>query len=81
MPQDSTINATEALYGFWDWMCQDPQKEFVGGGHHGAHLRGQLANFCEANDLPVLEDGWVDKVKYPQRSNRKAAKDFRHVQT
>ncbi len=73
------VNATEALYGFWDWMCDDPLKESVGGGHHGAHLRGQLASFCEANDLPVLEDGWMDKVEYPQRSNRKAAKDFRHV--
>lgn len=72
------INATQALYGFWDWITANPTREYVGGGAHGAHVRGQLANFCEANDLPMLEDGWQLAVKYPQRDNRKVAKDHRY---
>lgn len=71
------INATEALYGFWDWICDAPQKELIGGGHHGAYLRGQLANFCEVNDLPHLEDGWNNKIVFPLRDSRKEVKDFR----
>ena len=67
------MSPTAALYAFWDWMSEDPFKEFVGGGHHGPHLRNQLALFCKANDLPVLEDGWDADIKLPERSARVAS--------
>ncbi len=72
------MSPTVALYAFWDWMCDDPAHELIGGGHHGAHLRNQLAMFCEVNDLPYLEDGWDKDVKYPERSSRTLPKERRH---
>ena len=60
------MNATEALYGFWDWMTQSKAKHLVGGGFHGRNLRLALERFIEENDLPLLEDNWQENVKFPK---------------
>lgn len=59
------INPTEALYGFFSWIISGSRKHLLGGGHHGRRLHSELAKFCEANNLPQLEDGWEANVIIP----------------
>ena len=66
----SQINQTEALYGFLKWLRDSPRKELIGAGHHGGNITHDLANFCNANNLPDLRDGWFEKVVFPERDIR-----------
>lgn len=59
------LNPTEALYGFLSWIISDSRKHVLGGGWHGGSLHSELAKFCKANNLPILEDGWEKKVVTP----------------
>ena len=59
------INPTEALYGFFSWIISGSRKHLLGGGHHGGRLHSELAKFCEANNLPGLEDDWETNVIIP----------------
>ncbi len=59
------INATEALYGFYSWIISGSRKHMLGGGHHAGRLHREMARFCKVNDMPELEDGWLDEVKIP----------------
>ena len=72
------INPTQALYAFINWIGDSPVKEMIGAGHHAANLRGELAHFCKANDLPMLEDDWMDGVNLPPRSSDRVTKDHKY---
>ena len=60
------INQTESLYGFLSWIVNDSRRHTLGGGFHGGALHVELASFCEANNLPYLEDGWEENVVFPK---------------
>ena len=63
------MTQTEALYGFYSWIVSDSRKHMLGGGHHGGRLHLEMAKFCDANNLPELEDDWLDNVIIPDKIN------------
>lgn len=63
------MTQTEALYGFYSWIISGSRKHMLGGGHHGGRLHREMAKFCKANDLPELEDNWLDNVTIPDKIN------------
>ena len=75
---------TEALYGFFRWLADQPRVYMIGGGYHGGDVHMALACFCKENDLPFLEDGWETKAKIPSKittgmSKGQAQRGYRDV--
>ncbi len=65
MEKERDANPTEVLYGFYSWIISGSKKYMLGGGHHGKTLHSKMAEFCEANNLPDLEDEWLKNIVIP----------------
>jgi len=63
---ESSISASEALYGFCSWLiCRD--KELTLSAHHSVGKVAELVVlFCEVNDLAEPHKNWEKKIVLPK---------------
>ena len=59
------LNASEALYGFAGWLTSQTEPITIGADHDVAVWAEKVLDFCEANNLPELREGWQKRLVYP----------------
>ena len=60
------LSASEALFGFVGWLTTRGLPVTFSSQHDACAGADLVARFCDANGLPMPEDGWEDLVVFPE---------------
>ena len=59
------LSASEALFGFAAWLSAREDITQMSFKHDCAVVAERVSEFCTANNLSEPEDGWPEKLVYP----------------
>ncbi len=61
----STLNPSEAVYGFAAWLTTRSEKTIMSSADDAAPIADLVKQFCEANSLPEISDQWPYHLVHP----------------
>jgi len=61
----STLNPSEAVYGFAAWLTTRSEKTVMSASNDAAPIADLVKQFCETNSLPEISEHWPDNLIHP----------------
>ena len=63
--QQSTLNPSEAVYGFASWLTTRSEVTTMSSKHDSSVIAQLVERFCKENNLPPVSDQWPKSLVHP----------------